>query len=112
MSHLQRRKERAHIMRIMWELREVDRRPMAVACSDLVGRFAWCEYWRRWDEILACHVLDGISAWRVRGVGETRIREHTTLIPLECVHDAPIVVRGRHRSPRWALPTTTYKKTH
>jgi len=75
-------------------------RPMAVAEPRHVGRFAYSEYWRKWDEILDCGVSDlGRSWWQVRGVGEVDVRNHCTDIPEDRICDAPVVVDGRHRPP-------------
>lgn len=75
-------------------------RPMAVAGPEHVGRFAYSEYWRKWDEILDCGVGEnGRSWWHVRGVGETHVRAHCTDIPADCICDAPRLEGQQHLPP-------------
>jgi hypothetical protein len=75
-------------------------RPMAVAAAHYVGMFAWCEYWRMWDEILECHVdAHGLSHWGVRKVGTQEVRWHCTATPVDCIFGAPVIVNGRHQPP-------------
>jgi len=76
-------------------------RPVAKAGPQYVGRFAWSEYWRHWDEILECTVDElGRSHWTVRRVGDTEVRSHCTEIPEDCIHAAPNVGDGRHLPPQ------------
>jgi hypothetical protein len=55
-----------------------------------IGRFVWSNYWRKWDEILGCHIdCRGLSVWVVREVGTNEHRTHSTFIPENCIFDAP-----------------------
>lgn len=91
-------------MGLMWNTADLSSRPIASASADYIGQFVWSEYWGKWDEVLACEASScGGTVWTVRGLDGTRVRRHSTAVPVDCIHAAPDIVGGAHRPPL-ALP--------
>lgn len=74
------------------------------ARPELIGKFHWCAYWKHWDEILDCKIVDYSSVWTVRKVGDTRVRNHSTLMEAGLFFDEPRIENGRHLAPIRSSP--------
>jgi len=73
----------------------------AQASSQYLGKFYFDAYWRKWEEVLDCSVVNGLSQWKVKGVGEASIRTHQTAMNARMFFDAPsIAANGRHLRPQ------------